>query len=162
MDGDGLVANTAGTNWGIHPSVFHGIIAFAILILSPWKQAIVRRGLGRRKKTPWISILLLLLVLSTLTTGIMHAFGYQGRIGPLTLMQVHIGGALFALVLAYFHYRSIDVSTVKELCRRWYPKVYEAAPSKAGHHRALDDIRESVAELAYYREHFFLDGSAPA
>lgn len=56
---------------------------------------------------------------------------------------------------AYFHYRSIDVSTVKELCRRWYPEAYAAAPDKAGHHRALDDIRESVAELAYYRSTIF-------
>ena len=56
---------------------------------------------------------------------------------------------------AFFHYRSIDVSTVKELCRRWYPQAYEAAPAKAGHHRALDDIRESVAELAYYRSTIF-------
>jgi len=56
---------------------------------------------------------------------------------------------------AYFHYRSIDVSTVKELCRRWYPAEFAAAPVKAGHHRALDDIRESVAELAYYRSAIF-------
>ena len=56
---------------------------------------------------------------------------------------------------AFFHYRSVDVSTVKELCRRWYPDVYAAAPAKAGHHRALDDIRESVAELAYYRSTIF-------
>jgi oligoribonuclease len=56
---------------------------------------------------------------------------------------------------AHFHYRSIDVSTLKELCRRWYPEAYEAAPAKAGHHRALDDIRESVAELAYYRATIF-------
>lgn len=55
----------------------------------------------------------------------------------------------------YFHYRSIDVSTVKELCRRWYPDAFQAAPVKAGHHRALDDIRESVAELAYYRAAVF-------
>jgi oligoribonuclease len=56
---------------------------------------------------------------------------------------------------AFFHYRSIDVSTVKELARRWYPAAYHAAPAKAGHHRALDDIRESVAELAYYRSTIF-------
>jgi oligoribonuclease len=55
----------------------------------------------------------------------------------------------------YLHYRSVDVSTVKELARRWYPEVYEAAPKKAGHHRALDDIRESVAELRYYRTQIF-------
>lgn len=56
---------------------------------------------------------------------------------------------------AHFHYRSIDVSTVKELCRRWYPDAYSATPVKAGHHRALDDIRESVAELAHYRSTIF-------
>jgi oligoribonuclease len=52
----------------------------------------------------------------------------------------------------YLHYRSIDVSSVKELCRRWYPEVYKKRPSKAEAHRALDDITESVAELRYYRE----------
>jgi oligoribonuclease len=56
---------------------------------------------------------------------------------------------------AHLHYRSIDVSTVKELCRRWYPAAFAAAPEKAGGHRALDDIRESVAELAYYRSAVF-------
>ena len=52
----------------------------------------------------------------------------------------------------YLHYRSIDVSSLKELCRRWYPEVYKKRPSKAEMHRALDDIRESVAELRYYRD----------
>ncbi len=55
----------------------------------------------------------------------------------------------------YLHYRSVDVSTVKELARRWYPDSMEDAPVKAGGHRAMDDIRESVAELAYYRATVF-------
>jgi oligoribonuclease len=55
----------------------------------------------------------------------------------------------------YLHYRSVDVSTVKELCRRWYPDVLANAPEKAGGHRALDDIRESVEELKYYRSAVF-------
>jgi oligoribonuclease len=55
----------------------------------------------------------------------------------------------------YLHYRSVDVSTVKELCRRWRPDVYKAAPAKKGGHRALADIRESVCELAYYRSTLF-------
>ncbi len=55
----------------------------------------------------------------------------------------------------YLHYRSIDVSTVKELTRRWYPEVMGDAPVKSGGHRAMDDIRESVAELAYYRSTVF-------
>ena len=55
----------------------------------------------------------------------------------------------------FFHYRSVDVSTVKELCRRWYPEVLAAAPAKKGGHRALDDIRESLEELRYYRTAIF-------
>jgi oligoribonuclease len=58
-------------------------------------------------------------------------------------------------VNGYFHYRSVDVSSVKELVRRWYPDVYTNAPKKAGGHRALDDIKESVAELNYYRQTVF-------
>ncbi len=55
----------------------------------------------------------------------------------------------------FLHYRSIDVSTLKELARRWYPDVYASAPKKAAGHRALDDIRESVIELRHYREALF-------
>ncbi len=58
-------------------------------------------------------------------------------------------------VEAHLHYRSVDVSTVKELARRWYPAATAAAPRKAGGHRALDDIRESVEELKYYRAAVF-------
>lgn len=61
----------------------------------------------------------------------------------------------------YFHYRSVDVSSVKELCRRWYPEEYRRAPQKACGHRALDDIRESVAELAYYRQSIFRTVEGP-
>ena len=60
----------------------------------------------------------------------------------------------------YLHYRSVDVSTVKELCRRWYPDVLAKAPDKAGGHRALDDIRESVSELRYYRSAIFRSSDA--
>jgi oligoribonuclease len=55
----------------------------------------------------------------------------------------------------FLHYRSVDVSTIKELSRRWYPAVAKAAPEKKGGHRALQDIRESVAELDYYRTTLF-------
>ena len=66
----------------------------------------------------------------------------------------------------FLHYRSIDVSTIKELCRRWYPDILPGAPAKGATHRALEDIRESVAELRYYRSAAFRrrppdgDGSA--
>jgi oligoribonuclease len=55
----------------------------------------------------------------------------------------------------FFHYRSVDVSTIKELSRRWYPEVLAGAPDKRNGHRALDDIRESVEELRYYRQAVF-------
>ena len=55
----------------------------------------------------------------------------------------------------YLHYRSVDVSTIKELARRWYPGALDAVPRKATAHRALDDIRESIDELRWYREHVF-------
>ena len=58
----------------------------------------------------------------------------------------------------FLHYRSIDVSTVKELARRWQPSVHENAPVKAGGHRALDDIIESVEELRWYRRAGFVGG----
>jgi oligoribonuclease len=55
----------------------------------------------------------------------------------------------------FLHYRSVDVSTVKELARRWNPAILSGAPEKKETHRALDDIVESLDELRYYREHFF-------
>ncbi len=54
----------------------------------------------------------------------------------------------------HLHYRSVDVSTLKELIRRWNPKLLDGAPRKRETHRALDDIRESIGELRYYRDHF--------
>lgn len=62
----------------------------------------------------------------------------------------------------FLHYRSVDVSTIKELSRRWFPLALANAPKKALGHRALDDIRESVAELAYYRSTVFADAGGAA
>ncbi len=61
----------------------------------------------------------------------------------------------------FLHYRMIDVSSVKELARRWFPRAYFASPAKVGGHRALADIRESVAELRYYREAVFVPMPGP-
>jgi oligoribonuclease len=61
----------------------------------------------------------------------------------------------------HLHYRIIDVSSVKELSRRWYPRAYFNAPKKSGGHRALADIRESIAELRYYREAVFVPPPGP-
>ena len=60
------------------------------------------------------------------------------------------------LLNEYLHYRTVDVSSIKELTRRWFPKAYFAAPTKTGNHRALGDIQDSIAELAYYRQAVFI------
>lgn len=62
----------------------------------------------------------------------------------------------------YLHYRMIDVSSIKELCRRWYPKIYYGQPEKGLAHRALADIRESIRELKYYRHTAFVPHPGPS
>src|SRR5690606_29822846 len=62
---------------------------------------------------------------------------------------------------AFMHYRIVDVSSIKELARRWYPKAYFGAPTKRGNHRALADIQESIEELRYYRETVFVPSPGP-
>ncbi|WP_322408904.1 oligoribonuclease [Microbacterium invictum] len=61
----------------------------------------------------------------------------------------------------WLHYRNVDVSSIKELSRRWYPRAYIHAPAKNGGHRALADIRESITELAYYRQAVFVPEPGP-
>ncbi len=62
---------------------------------------------------------------------------------------------------AFLHYRIVDVSSIKELSRRWYPRAYFQAPAKQGNHRALADIQESIEELRYYRETVFVPSPGP-
>lgn len=62
---------------------------------------------------------------------------------------------------AHLHYRMVDVSSIKELCRRWYPRVYYGQPAKSMNHRALADIRESIRELEYYRRTIFVPQPGP-
>jgi oligoribonuclease len=62
---------------------------------------------------------------------------------------------------SFLHYRIVDVSSIKELSRRWYPRAYFAAPTKRGNHRALADIQESIEELRYYREAVFVPHPGP-
>lgn len=59
----------------------------------------------------------------------------------------------------YLHYRTVDVSSIKELARRWYPRIYFNAPKKTGNHRALGDIKDSIEELRYYRSQIFISNS---
>ncbi len=81
------------------------------------------------------------------------------RTAPLTGNSVHQDRRFLRRYMpavdAHLHYRIVDVSTVKELGRRWYPEAYVRRPPKNATHRALDDIRESIEELRYYRKAFF-------
>lgn len=81
---------------------------------------------------------------------------------PLAGNSVHADRAFLKKYMpkleGHLHYRNVDVSTLKELARRWYPGTAEAAPTKEGDHRALADIRESIAELEYYRRTLFIEG----
>ncbi|HUG86689.1 MAG TPA: molybdopterin-dependent oxidoreductase [Euzebya sp.] len=108
----GLWANTIGTDWPLDPATVHGAIALAILLLAPWKSLIIRRGLrrtrGPRGRRTW-SLILLGLVLIVLGSGLVHSTGVTDRVGPLTIFQVHIGGAVLALLLVVVHYRAHPV-----------------------------------------------------
>jgi oligoribonuclease len=99
----------------------------------------------------------------TATLGFIRAHVPEPRTVPLCGNSIGTDRRFLAAHLpeieAYLHYRSVDVSTIKELARRWYPGVLDSAPRKETSHRALDDIRESIAELRFYREHLF---KAPA
>ena len=80
----------------------------------------------------------------------------EARRAPLAGSSVYVDRGFLARDMPaldeHLHYRLIDVSTIKEVSRRWYPRVYFNAPEKKGNHRALGDIRESIAELRYYRD----------
>lgn len=80
----------------------------------------------------------------------------DARKAPLAGSSVYVDRGFLARYMpdldAHMHYRLVDTSTVKELVKRWYPRVFFASPEKRGNHRALGDIRESIAELRYYRD----------
>lgn len=105
----GLFSNMIGVAWVIAPATVHGIVALAIALLTPWKAPVIQRGLGKNRSSRWSSLLLLLLIATTLASGLAHSTALVRKIGPLTVMQIHIGGALIALALIVAHYRSHPV-----------------------------------------------------
>lgn len=86
----------------------------------------------------------------------------DARKAPLAGSSVYVDRGFLARDMpaldAHLHYRLVDVSSLKELVRRWYPKVYFNAPEKTGNHRALGDVMDSIAELRYYRSTVFNGG----
>ncbi|CAB4849446.1 unannotated protein [freshwater metagenome] len=89
----------------------------------------------------------------------------ESRKAPLAGSSVYVDRGFLARDMpeldAFLHYRLIDVSSIKELVRRWYPRVYFNSPKKRGNHRALADTRESIAELRFYREAVMIPGPGP-
>ncbi len=106
----GLASQAIGVDWPLDTAVIHGAVALAILLLSPWKTSIVRRGLKKKRPGRVFSLILLTVVLITLVSGLLHAHGEISRIGPLTVMQIHVGGAILALGLAIDHFRRHPVT----------------------------------------------------
>lgn len=105
----GLVSNAIGVDWPIDPATVHGTIALAIVVLTPWKARIVATGAAKRRPSRWISYAFTVFVLTTVTSGLIHSHGSIDSLGPLTVMQVHVGGGLLALVAGALHYRSHPV-----------------------------------------------------
>lgn len=89
----------------------------------------------------------------------------EARKAPLAGSSVYVDRGFLARYMPridqHLHYRLIDVSSFKELARRWYPRIYFASPEKTGNHRALADIRESIAELRYYRDAMLVPQPGP-
>ena len=89
----------------------------------------------------------------------------EPRKAPLAGSSVYVDRGFIARDMpaldGWLHYRLIDVSSIKELARRWYPRAYFNAPAKSGNHRALADTRESIAELRYYREAVMVPDPGP-
>jgi DMSO/TMAO reductase YedYZ molybdopterin-dependent catalytic subunit len=100
----GLGANTVGVDWPLDLIAVHAAAGFAVLLVVPWKSVIVRRGLRRRRGGRWWSVALLVAVAVTLLAGFAHATGLVEDVGPLSVMQVHVGGAVAALLLLVVHY----------------------------------------------------------
>lgn len=106
----GLASQAIGVDWPLDTAVIHGAVALGILLLAPWKSTVVRRGLRKKRPGRVFSLTLLTVVLITLATGLLHAHGEVSSLGPLTVMQIHVGGAVLALGLAIDHFRRHPVT----------------------------------------------------
>jgi hypothetical protein len=104
----GITANTIGVDWPLDLIQLHAAAALAILLIAPWKFVIVRRGLRRKRRRTSIktvSLTLAFFVLVTIASGLIHSTGHLDRIGPLTLMQIHVGSAVGALIALLAHFQ---------------------------------------------------------
>jgi hypothetical protein len=117
----GLFSNTIGVDWIIDPAAIHAVVSLAIVVTAPWKSVVIRRGARRRRPSRWASYILLTLIVTTLGSGLIHAADVTTRVGPLTVMQIHVGGGVIALTMLLVHYRSHPVRpTSGDLGRRTF------------------------------------------
>jgi len=103
----GTAANTIGVNWPLDLIQLHAAAALAILLLAPWKYVVIRRGLGRARRgrgKKALSLTLAAFVLITIGSGLLHSTGRVEVVGPLTLMQIHVGAAIGALLAVAAHF----------------------------------------------------------
>ncbi|MEV4347106.1 molybdopterin-dependent oxidoreductase [Actinoplanes sp. NPDC049596] len=103
----GLAANTIGVRWPLNLIQLHAAGALAILLLAPWKYVVIRRGLRnprQRRPTKAVSLALLFFVLTTIGSGLLHSTGWVEHVGPLTLMQIHVGAAVGAALAVVAHF----------------------------------------------------------
>ncbi|MDE0131306.1 MAG: molybdopterin-dependent oxidoreductase [bacterium] len=105
----GALSFAVGVDLQVDPAAVHAVLALAVALLTPWKSAIVRRGLRRRRPSRFISAALGTLVGVALLSGLVQAAGWTDRVGPLTLMQIHVGAGIGAVVMVWLHYRSHPV-----------------------------------------------------
>ena len=129
----GLASQAIGVDWALDTAVIHGALALGILLLAPWKSTIVRRGLRKKRQGRLFSWALLTMVLITLISGLLHSYGDVSRIGPLTVMQIHVGGAVIALGLAIDHFRRHPVKPRHfDLDRRAFLRASALSAAAAG------------------------------
>ena len=103
----GLGANTIGVDWPLDLIQLHAAGALAIVLVAPWKYVVIRRGLSRPRRRTGIKVLslgLAALVIITVASGLIHSTGRLERVGPLTLMQIHVGAAVGALAAVIAHF----------------------------------------------------------
>ncbi len=141
----GLASQAIGIDWPLDTAVIHGAVALGILLLAPWKTSIVRRGLKKRRPGRVFSLVLLSVVLITLATGLLHAHGEVTRIGPLTVMQIHVGGAVLALGLAIDHFRRHPVTPRHfDIDRRAFIRTSALTAAAAGIWLAWEGVLQAV------------------
>ena len=101
--GTGALAYAIGTGWSRWPVVAHGTVGLGILLLTPWKSVIARRGLRRGRPGSWASVSFAALVATALIAGLAHGTGLVKSVGGVTAMQVHVGAALVSVPLGLWH-----------------------------------------------------------